>query len=250
MYIKGFKINIDRNKRLWGAILFAIFIAIVLIVFSFIYIFKVSNSNLDNKYTKIQLFDAKSFYAEYRVNVYSNKNKNEYRIKEWYLKNGDEYNFRIEANYGENSFVYLGTNDTISIKANDQISKMDLSYDSAKSNMLSISTFVELYNEINEQIENNSKCCNIDEIEHDDNLSYVVKLNSEGNKNADTNFCKICSKFINNGMKVSKFELIIQKGKLIPKEYIIYDNSGNTYIDIMYDNFVINMDFDKKVFAF
>lgn len=257
MYIKGFKINMDRNKRLWGAILFSILIAIILIIISFIYIFSVSNKGENGKYTKADLFNATSFYAEYTMNVYSNKNKNVYKIKEWNIKNNDEYKFRIETNYDNNNLIYLGTNDSICIKSDDQISQINLqNYISTRSNILSISTFIQLFNNINEKInskeESSNKCCEIEEIERDDSLSYVIKMdkiNSEKEK-IDSNLCNICSQFVSTGMNISKFELILNKEKLEPKEYIIYDNNGNTNIDIVYDNFVINRDFDKKLFAF
>lgn len=254
MYIKGFKINIDRNKRLWGAILFALLIAVILIIISFIYIFRVSNKNI--KYTKSDLFNATSFYAEYTVNVYSNKNKNMYKIKEWYIKNNDEYKFRIETNNDNNNFIYLGTNNSISIKSDEQISEINLqNYVSNQTNILSISTFINILNSLDDKInkkENDSDCCKIDEIEHDDKVSYIIQFTKENNVelNVEEKICKICKKIINSGMKISKIELILNKDKLIPNEYIVYDDKGNAYVDITYDNFVINTDFDKKLFAF
>ncbi len=252
MYIKSFGINIDKSKRLWGIILIALLVAVILIVTSFLCVFKVSNSN-DKNYTKMQLFNAKTFYAEYELNVFSNKNQNKYNMKEWYVNDGDNYKFRIESNVGENTFTYFGTKDTLTIKSNNQLSKINLdNFTNSKANTLSISTFISLYNEINTTIENNNysnnSCCKIEEVESDEIISYIISLNFEKETKNDT--CKICNRFRNDNMKISKFELILDKDKKMPKEYIVYNEKGETYIDILYYKFVINDNFDEKLFAF
>lgn len=254
MYIKSFRINIDRSKRVWYIILIALIVALTLIITSFFFIFKNSDNNDSNKYSKRQLFEAKSFYAEYEMTVFSNKNQNKYKMKEWYLKeNEDNYKFRIESDTGDNKFSYFGTKDTLTIKSDNQLSNINLNnIINSKENTLSITTFISLFNEINTSVENKeyneSKCCKIEEIESDDCISYIISLNLE-NESSETR-CKICEKFLKSGMKISKFELVFDKERMIPKEYIVYNTNGDTYIDILYYNFVINNDFDEKLFAF
>lgn len=252
MYIKSFGINIDKSKRLWAIILIALLVAIILIVTSFLCVFNVSNDSGKN-YTKAQLFNAKTLYAEYELNVFSNKNQNKYKMKEWYVNKENDYKFRIESNTEENSFTYFGTKDTLTIKADNQLSKINLNnFTNSKANTLSIATFILLYSEINKAIENNdysnNVCCKIEETENDDSISYIISLNF--NKEAKENTCKICNIFQNDNMKISKFELILDKDKKIPKEYIVYNEKGETYIDILYYKFVINNDFEEKLFAF
>lgn len=254
MYIKSFRINIDRSKRLWAIILIALIVALTLIITSFFFVFKNSDNNDSNKYSKRQLFEAKSFYAEYDLNVFSNKNQNKYKMKEWYLKeNENNYKFRIESDTEDNKLAYFGTKDTLTIKSDNQLSNINLNnIINSKENTLSIATFIALFNEINTSIENKeyneNKCCKIEEVENDDSISYIISLNIVNGTKENT--CKICEKFLKNGMKISKFELIFDKEKMIPKEYIVYNANGDTYIDILYYNFVINNDFDEKLFAF
>lgn len=252
MYIKSFRVNIDKSKKLWFIILFALLVAILLIITSFFCVFKTSNNDNQN-YTKTQLFNAKSLYAEYELNVFSNKNQNKYKMKEWYVNDENDYKFRIETVTEENKFVYFGTKDTLTIKSDNQLSQINLNnFTNSKANTLSISTFISLYNEINKNIENKeynvNDCCKIEEIENDDSISYTISLNMENKIKENT--CKICSKFYNTGMKISKFELILDKEKNVPKEYIVYNENGDTYMDIIYYKFVINNDFDEKLFAF
>ena len=82
------------------------------------------------------------------MKVLSNKNENNYKIKEWYIKDSDDYKFRIETNNDENNFIYLGNKNSIYIKSEQQISSFNLqNYNLKRNNLLSISSVVEiLYN--------------------------------------------------------------------------------------------------------
>lgn len=250
MYIKSFGINIDKSKRLWAIIFAALLVAAILISISFILVFKTSNKASVNKIT--DLFEAKSYYAEYDVKVFSNKNQNDYKIKEWYVKDEEEYKFRIETNNSENNFVYCGNPNSIYIKSDEQLNSLNLQeYNSKRNNLFSISSFMEFLYELNLLIENDSyigeNCCKLKEVEIDKELKYIVSI-SEACANCDK--CKICNKFTKIGMKISKFELVLDKEKIKPKQYIVYDTNGKIYIDIIYNKFLVNEEFDEKLFAF
>lgn len=249
MYIKGFGIDLDKSKRLWGAIFLAILVAIVLIIISFMSIF--FHTDRQNIFSKSDLFGATSFYCEYAMNVFSNKNQNQYQMKEWYVKDEKNYQFRIESIMKDKTFfTIVGNNHAILISSDDQISKINLSeYELNMTNVSSVSTFLHLFHKINERIHENNhakECCKIEQKEIDNKVSYIITLNKEKMKESD---CDICSQFLNNGMHFSKFELILKEDK-IPSQYIVYDESGKTYLDIVYNNFVINESFEEKLFAF
>lgn len=250
MYIKSFGINIDKSKRLWGIILIALLIAIILIVASFLLIFNVSNKE---NITKVSdLVNAKSYYAEYDIKIISNKNENNYKIKEWYVKDGDEYKFRVETNNKENNFTYLGNKNSIYIKSDEQINSLNIQdYNLKRNNILSISSFIEILNELSLSIENNGyidkKCCKLKETEENDTLKYTLYLNK---KIPEKDSCGICNKFEEIGTKISKLEVILYKEKIVPKQYIIYDINEIAYINIIYNKFSVNNEFDEKIFAF
>ena len=83
MYVLGFKIGYDRNKRLWLIMLGAVTIALCLIVISFIAVYKNPKNNDINLEEFSSILEYK---AVYKANIISNKNQNSYNIEEEYKK--------------------------------------------------------------------------------------------------------------------------------------------------------------------
>ena len=243
MYI----INLYKNKRLWIVILFAIFVAITLIVITFSSVFTISDEIVKN--SKEDFMDLKSYYTEYELNVYSNKNQNKYFMKEWYMeKSNEEYNFKIETNNDGTNFSYILANNSLSVKSDNQLNYMKLNdYIIDRKNVASISTFIDIFRKINtaENIEKKEDCCKMKIEEEDNKICYSIMLNNNSDKN-----CSICSDYKEitySGMKISSFELLLDKENLQPLEYTV---DGKTWADIIFTKFDINADFDEKIFAF
>lgn len=246
MYI----LNLYKNKRLWIVISIAILIAISLIVITFASVFTISDEIV--KINKEDFINLNSYYAEYELNVYSNKNQNRYYMKEWYnKKSDDDYNFRIETNNDGINFTYIIANNSLSIKSDSQLNYMKLNdYIIDRKNVASISTFLELFKRIADtnNTDNKGDCCKIKVEEIDNKVNYSIILNN----NSDSN-CKICNDYKEitySGMKISSFELVLDKDSLMPLEYIVYTVDGKTWADIIFTKFDINADFDEKIFAF
>ena len=245
MKIKSFTVNLYKKKKLWIIIICALVIALVLILTTFFLVMKESKT-IRNKFSKESIFNATSYYAEYEVTVFSNKNQNTYNLREWYYKKDDEYRFKIETIGDGNNFSYFGTNNTLNISANGQINSMNLSnFETKRLNVMSISTFIELYKFIDDKISNQTyeyeKCCKIEERDIDGKKIYTVDIN----KNIDQKcaICKTYSDILISGMKITKFELILDKNTLTPIQYIIYTEDGKSFMDIIYHNFDVNVDF-------
>lgn len=252
MYIRSIGVNLDKSKKLWGIIFCAVLVAVILISLTFFHVFKEGDIIGDTSFTKTQLFQATKYAATYQMTVFSNKNQNTYQMKEWYQKKGDSYQFRIETDNEIGNYVYLGDNHRISIQSPGQINALQVDGISTKTNVISIATFIELYQAISDVIDNKKvakkSCCKLEAFEEDDQTRYCVTLD----RNSQSR-CDICSKYrdiVESGMKIGKFELIVNNKKQTPVEYIVYTTDDKSYLDVLYNNFVINADFDEKLFAF
>lgn len=242
MKIKGICISIFKKAKLKYIIIFGIMIAIVLMAVSFFLIFK---SGSDIKiYSKYDIFNANSYYAEYKLRVFSNKNQNEYEIKEWYKKENEGYKFKFKTQNDNNiNFIYEGTDKEINIYSDEQLNKISLSNTIIeKENLISISTFIDMFSILDEKIKNNefdtNEYCKITETHEDENICYKILFKENSDKK-----CEICRKYL-NGMNIGQIELIINEKTFAPSQYIIYDKSGNAMYDIMYEKFDVNVSFE------
>ena len=77
MFVKGFSIGIDKNKRLWLIMIGAVTIAVLLIVISFISVYKGTTKN-SKIVEALDISNISSYKANYTLNVKSNKNQNNY----------------------------------------------------------------------------------------------------------------------------------------------------------------------------
>ena len=238
MRIKGIFLYKTKLRLI---IIFGILIAIILMIISFYLVFnsgKNENININN-----DIFSAKSYYAKYRLNVYSNKNQNEYKIEEWYEKNDEGYRFKFVTNNEKNiNFIYEGNQNSINIYSDSQINKISIEdLSNLKENLISISTFIEIISNVNKKIEDSgyekNKCCNLLEEHEDGKVSYKITFND-----VSENKCEICTKYT-NGMNINQIELVMDEVTLMPIEYIVYNKDGKALYDIIYENFAINEKF-------
>lgn len=235
MYIKGFSIGFDKNKRLWLLMVGAVFVAVTLIIFSFIHVYHVPE-NLEEKSSPIEkIFELNSYEAFYRVKVEGNKNRNEYQIQESYQRKeeNESFTFLIQNEIGE--ITYKIQNGTLRIYCPTQMLEYSLSdYMIQKKNRISFATFIELYQKIQEQEKNGSKeegfklCV----AEYDNKISYQIILDITDSENNTELYQKY-----NEFNDISKLEVILNQetGKL--EEYLIYNKAGQATIEILYDSF-------------
>lgn len=226
MFVKGFSIGIDKNKRLWLIMIGAVTIAVLLIVISFISVYKGTTKN-SKIVEALDISNISSYKANYTLNVKSNKNQNNYMIEEEY-RDGEKEFFEFKVTDIDEIITYTLDNNTLHIQSNKQNLNYLLSdYIVKKENLISVSTFFELYEKA---IQDDNKYFSVSIEEQDNKLTYIIKVAHDENLSDEYTF-------LNN---VSKLELIINKEKNTFEEYVLYDDNANAYIDIIYDNFLIN----------
>ena len=238
MYIKNIKLTINKDKRLWVIMFIALIIATVLVFYSIFKILK-GNINIQNKET---IFSLNSYDAEYKAVIKSNKNQNTYKIKEEYLqeeKTGKEM-FRFEIIDDNNlKFISLYDGESIKIVSDSQIGNFILeNYEVNKENLLSIATFISLYNNVMNGLSEDF-LVRIEEEDIRTIYKLIVKKTENQVNNTKLSFLK----------SVSILELIVNEESNLPMELVIYDNSNNMYIDVIYEKFDINPKFEEKLFA-
>ena len=127
MIIKGF--NFKSNK-IFSIILIAIIIAIILILVSFYLV----HLNYKEK-TKVDILDildkknilnAKSYIAEYSLNIVSNKNQNNYDIKEMYENNEGNESFVFEIKNNNDIIYYKLKDNNLEISSTSQLNTFKL----------------------------------------------------------------------------------------------------------------------------
>lgn len=238
MYIKNIKLTINKDKRLWVIMFIALIIATVLVFYSIFKILK-GNINIQNKET---IFSLNSYDAEYKAVIKSNKNQNTYKIKEEYLqeeKTGKDM-FRFEIIDDNNlRFISLYDGENIKIVSDSQIGNFILeNYEVNKENLLSIATFISLYNDVMNGLSEDF-LVRIEEEDIRTIYKLIVKKTENQVNNTKLSFLK----------SVSMLELIVNEETNLPMELVIYDNSNNMYIDVIYEKFDINPKFEEKLFA-
>lgn len=186
--------------------------------------------------TKDNIFDMDDYYAEYEVTIVSNKNTNTYIMKEWYKK---DVGIKQEYLDSERSKVnIINTKNSLVIKNENQKNILTLDpYLASYTNVLSISTFLDIYNKSVEK----STCFSANSYEKVNNINMIID-----------NICKMkenCNCEYKNIVKnVSKIELKLDKNSGLPLTYIVYDNDKKECISIVYNKFDINQNIKDSTF--
>lgn len=239
-------IKIDKSKRLWIVITLAVVIAISLIITSFICVYFKTDEKLNNDN---DLFDLKGYYTEYELLTFSNKNQNSYYIKEWYLNDNGSESFKTEfESASKDKVTYILTENTLKISSDKQLSSFNIdSFNISKKNLLSLSTFFEIYNKILNN--NDNKTMKIENKNIDNTKHYIIYIDKSENENDNDNAVfEEYNEILNDGLNISKIELVVND-KNIPIEYYILDDKENVITGIKYTNFDIIDKFDEKIFA-
>ncbi len=232
MIIKTFKI--EKSKRLWILIFFALLIATTLIVISFvcIYFFKGDKTKGNN------IFKINGYEVEYELTVISNKTNNTYYIHEWYIENEEKEYLKFEfENELQEKIAYIFKDNSINIKNENQINNLNIkNYNFIKENLISLSTFIGIYRNFELQNSNEVKI-----EKNNTNEKSVVTITGLDNKISKNSLFK-------NELKVSKLELVLNQDN-IPIEYYVLDKNDEAIIGIKYTKFNVLEKFDEKIFA-
>lgn len=240
MIVKFGIIN-DKNKRLWLIILTALTVAVCLIGITMKLVLK-DNSSLDDlenisSLKRERIFKATNYNAKYLATVVSNKTTNKYEFEEEYQKNEEKENFKIitKNEIGE-KITYEIFDNTLKISADGQISEYMLSdYLVKKTNILSISTFVSLYNDIEKMIKSTNEELNTKiEVETKEERT-IYKIIFNGYDSLLANYSDI----LNGGKKITKMELGVLNSDGKPLFYTVYDENDKAFVDIEYTLFDI-----------
>lgn len=186
---------------------------------------------------KSNILDMESYYAQLEITVISNKNTNTYSMEEWYKKDiGNKVEYVDSSNF---KVSILTLKDKAIIRnENQKNSLMITPYIVKYTNLLSISTFVKIYNESLKEM-----CCfSANSYEKLDNINMILD-----------NVCKMgeeCNCEVYEIVKnVSKIELKLDKKTGQPLTYIVYDNDKKEQISIVYNKFDINAKIEDNIFS-
>lgn len=186
---------------------------------------------------KSNILDMESYYAQLEITVISNKNTNTYSMEEWYKKDvGNKVEYFDSSNF---KVSILTLKDKAIIRnENQKNSLMITPYIVKYTNLLSISTFVKIYNESLKEM-----CCfSANSYEKLDNINMILD-----------NVCKMgegCNCEVYEIVKnVSKIELKLDKKTGQPLTYIVYDNDKKEQISIVYNKFDINAKIEDNIFS-
>lgn len=255
MFLRSMVISLNR-KKLWCIFGIALSVAAILISVTFIHVVNNSNGikipNIGEFLKKNNIFTATSYYCEYEVTTISNKNKNTYNMKEWYKKNLQEYeNFRFEhkTSLGDD-IIYLINNESIKVKNTSQKSEYVLSeYMVKKSNLISVATFTNLYNKINNKLELFQKYnITIASYTNENKIHNYIDL-SKAPTNLESEIYAEAFEIKDIVNKVSKIELVLDSDNKKPVELNVYDKKGAIWIAVSYMNFEINTEIKDEIFA-
>lgn len=219
------------NTKLKTAMISAIGIGSILIIYAFYSVFFKSNEKSNNY--KNNLLNLTSYYAEYNLTVNSNKTKNMYSIKEWYKKSEEE-KFKFEYNDFLNSkFNIIINGDKYLIKNMNQIAKYVSIRDKENGiNIYSLSTYINIIN---------SSAFEILKEETEVTYKYTINMSKIINESEAQKFKDI----LENEIKIDKVELLTTINRPI-KLSIFSNNTERIIID--YTNFIINEMINDDVF--
>ncbi len=232
MFIKNITLN-RKNVSLISIMLFALAVASILIAFT-VYLLNKDGNGTINIDDNTDIFNMLAYYTEYTVTINSNKNTNIYSVKEWYKSNDGKESFKFETgNEQGDKITYLIEDGLVKITNSNEVSEFAMSeYIVKKNNLMSIQTFITLFNEI--KIREDISCCKADIIEEEEVINYKITFSDKE--------CEIYKEYmdmIEGGKGVLGLELITKRDDGTPLELIVYNKENQGYIDITYNLFEI-----------
>ena len=244
MVIRLLNLKQDKSKRLWLIVISALTIASILIGITMYIVLGPSSNSLNLKRDKEEIFDAISYKCGYNVTIISNKTINKYNFEKKKKKDEDgkeKFKFKTQNEIGD-EINYLIDENNLKISSSSQINEYVLSdYVVRKTNILSLSTFISLYNDIKEYLKEvtDEKGVKIEIDEVDNTTCYRIIF-----ANYTDEVLKEYDDIINEKNNIKKMELVLSNDTLNPLQYIVYNNQNKAYIDIEYSFFDINTNFN------
>lgn len=235
-----FNISFFRKYKLYIVITLAIIIAVVLMIISFSSVISLPKINI--VVDESDIFNLNSYSAEYVVIEISNKNRNTYKVKEWYKKIFNSEFFKFNSNDELNNEVsYIIANGKIKIQNASQLSTYILNESKLKkTNLYSISTYIDIITD------NDLKCIRINTLNEEENEKYEIILDTKIHDKCSED-CKYNDLF-KEGLKLSKIEIILNKN--IPKHILVLNDKNEIYLDINYTKFNLNDEINDEMFVF
>jgi len=185
---------------------------------------------------KDSIFNMHSYYSEFEITVVGNKNTNTYKMKEWYEKDIGTKQEYLDSEGSKVDIVTIKDKTVIQNEKQKNVLKMD-PYITSYTNLLSINTFLDIYNKSNEK----SGCFTASSYEKVNNINMLIDNNCK-------NIAECKCEYMNIVKNVSKVELKLDKNTGLPLTYIVYDNDKKECISIVYNKFDINQDIESKIF--
>ncbi len=186
--------------------------------------------------TKNSVFNMESYIAEFEITVVSNKNTNTYRMKEWYKKDVGTKQEYLDSEGAKVNIVTKKNKTTIKNQNQKNILKLD-PYLTSYTNLLSINTFLDIYNKSVEK----TGCFSANSYEKVNNINMIID-------NVCKNIKECRCEYMELVKNVSKIELKLDKNSGLPLTYIVYDNDKKECISIVYNKFDINQEIEDKIF--
>lgn len=188
-----------------------IIIVLILIIFLFMYYKKIKNGNNINKSIsdfKEHILNISSYEAKIEVEIFSNKNINKYKIKQWYVK-PDIFKQEIQAPENIQGLITIYDGKKFKIENSRLgLSKIYENYNCLINNNLGLNSFIDecIDGEVEEIIQDNE---------------VILKLVSKN--------------------KYSKYKnLTINKFNGLPVKMEIMDENKKTLVYILYNEITIN----------
>ena len=159
-------------------------------------------------------------------------------MHEIYTENYEKKYFKFEfINNLDEKFTYIFKDNSVEMSSNKQINIFEIKeYDFFSENLISLSTFLELYKNIELKKDNDNK---IEKNKVNDTTVLIIS--------ALDNITKDSGIFRKN-LNVSKLELILNKDNN-PIEYYVLDKDDSMILGIKYTKFNVLEKFDEKIFA-
>lgn len=243
--MKVLNISLTNNKYNL-VIIFAIFISVLLIVFTMFSVFN------DDGSLEVNIYDSEavtSYTSTYRATIVSNKTINTYSINEMYKLDSDTdcflFNFYDALN---GNVTYITKGDNIKISSENQISTYISNYKRTNNfNLLSTKTYLDILTSL--YSDDNNLCYYLDTVVYTEKggseLTIILDKELHGKVHNDIDSCGIFSLY-NEGLKLNKIEMSLDS-----KGYItgirVYSND-KLYLELEYDALRINDTLDSNIF--
>lgn len=217
-------LNIKRKYLyIWGIIL------LFMILFILFLIVKINETINGKKILTNGKINISSYYAEYEMTVISNKNTNTYTIKEWFNENiGNRFEY---LDYMKNNIFVTTLKDSVYIVNDGNKANIITDKNNAKYNVLSLSTFFDIFNK-------DITCsCAKSIYDKEGEIHIIYNICDKENCNQDESIIHL---------GITELKLDIKDN--VPITYTLYTGTKKEYACILYNRFETNILIEDNVF--